>query len=53
MNHTELVERWDRQQAAYIAHREGRFEAIQNSTPRVTGGLGIQLSRADSRGRTT
>lgn len=37
MNHTELVERWDRQQAAYISHREGRFEAILDALELAVG----------------
>ncbi|MCA1004747.1 class I SAM-dependent methyltransferase [Rhodococcus hoagii] len=37
MNHTELVERWDRQQAAYIAHREGRFAAILDALELAVG----------------
>ncbi|PTR28780.1 methyltransferase family protein [Rhodococcus sp. OK519] len=37
MNHTELVERWDRQQAAYIAHREARFEVMLGALELAVG----------------
>lgn len=37
MNHTELVERWDRQQAAYIAHRESRFEVMLDALELAVG----------------
>ncbi|MGW0020957.1 class I SAM-dependent methyltransferase [Rhodococcus sp. NPDC003382] len=53
MTPAELVERWDRQQAAYIAERESRFTAMLDTLEFATGGEFTALDLACGPGSLT